>query len=82
MRLPDTGGHHRNWVDCIKSREQPVADVEKGARTVSLIHLGNQAYWNHRTLRWDPKNWQFLDQADNRLLDYARRDPWQLPSVS
>ena len=42
--LPRSPGHHRNWLDCIKSRKAPVADVEKGARTVSMIHLGNLAY--------------------------------------
>lgn len=80
-RLPVSPGHHRNWLDCIKSREVPVADVEFGARTVSLIHLGNLAYWHRRTFGWDPAKWQFTDQADNQYLDYTRRDPWQLPSA-
>jgi hypothetical protein len=80
-RLPEAPGHHRNWLDCIASRERPVADVEKGARTVSMIHLGNLAYWHQRTFGWDPQRWQFVDPADNPLLDRPRRDPWQLPSV-
>ncbi|MCH2213243.1 MAG: Gfo/Idh/MocA family oxidoreductase [Fuerstiella sp.] len=74
-------GHHRNWIDCIKSREAPVAEVEKGARTVSIIHLGNLAYWHHKTLKWNPSKWKFEDSADNHLLDRERRDPWQLPAV-
>ncbi len=81
VHLPKSPGHHRNWIDCIKSREAPVAEVEKGARTVSIIHLGNLAYWNQKKLRWDPQQWKFADAADNQLLDRQRRDPWQLPKV-
>jgi predicted dehydrogenase len=81
VHLPVTPGHHRNWLDSIKSRELPIADVEKGARTVTVIHLGNLAYWNHKTLRWDPQSWSFRDDSDNALLDVPRRDPWKLPEA-
>ena len=74
-------GHHRNWLDCIKTRERPVADVEIGARTVTIVHLGNLAYWNDRAFQWDPKNWTFGDPADSKLQDRERRDPWSLPEV-
>jgi len=82
VRLFRSPGHHRNWIDCILSRESPVAPVEAGARTVTVIHLGNLAYWNHRKLRWDPKAWRFVgDEEANRWLDRDRRDPWKLPAV-
>ncbi len=76
-------GHHRNWLDCIKSREPCVAPVEAGARTVTVIHLGNLAYWYGRRFQWDPENWRFVDdeQANAELRDRPRRDPWQLPEV-
>ncbi len=74
-------GHHRNWIDCIKSRATPVADIEYGARTVTMIHLGNLAYWHRRPFGWDPEQWKFADAADMELLDRPRRDPWQLPDV-
>ncbi len=81
VHLPKSPGHHRDWLDCIKSRKMPVAEVEKGARTVTIIHLGNLAYWNRKTLKWNPQEWQFEDPANNKLLDRERRDPWQLPEV-
>lgn len=43
VHLPKSPGHHRNWLDCVKSREAPIAEVEKGARTAAIIHLGNLA---------------------------------------
>jgi len=75
-------GHHRNWLDAIKSRGRPVADVEAGARTVTIVLLGNLAYWHHRRLRWDPQKWQFVGDAEaNTWLDCPRRNPWQLPEA-
>jgi predicted dehydrogenase len=80
--VPRTKGHHRDWVDCIRSRNQPVADVEAGARTATLCHLTNLAYWNRRKLKWDAQNWRFIgDSEANTWLDRARRDPWHLPKV-
>ena len=81
VHLFKSPGHHRNWLDCIKSREAPVAEVEKGARTVTIVHLGNLAYWNQKRLKWNPKSWEFEEPADNQWLDRERRDPWQLPEV-
>lgn len=81
VHLPKSPGHHRNWLDCIQSREMPIAEVEKGARTAAIIHLGNLAYQNQKTLKWDPEAWQFDDPVDRPLLDRERRDPWQLPKV-
>ncbi len=82
VHLYESPGHHRDWINCIRSRKRPVADVEIGARSVTVVHLGNLAYWHGRRLRWDPKNWQFIgDEAANKWLDRERRDPWQLPAV-
>ena len=82
IHLAKSPGHHRNWLDCIRSRQKPLADVEIGARSVAITILGNLAYWNHRVLKWDPVKWEFVgDKEANTWLDRDRRDPWQLPSV-
>ena len=79
VHLFESRDHHRNWVDCIKSREKPVAEVEVGARSVTVCHLFNLAYWNRKSYKYDPKNWCFDNETDNQQLDRQRRDPWQLP---
>jgi len=82
VHLYHSPGHQRDWLNCIRSRERPICDVEIGARSVTVCHLGNLAYWNHRKLHWDPNQWQFVDDAAaNEWLDRERRDPWQLPAV-
>lgn len=82
VHLYESPGHHRDWVNCIRSRKRPVADVEIGARSVAVTILGNLAYWHHRKLRWDPKGWDFIDDREaSGWLDRERRAPWGLPEV-
>jgi predicted dehydrogenase len=75
-------GHHRNWIDCIRSRQLPLCDVEIGARTAAIIQLGNLAYWHGRRLKWNPQRWEFEgDREANGWRDRERRDPWVLPKA-
>lgn len=74
--------HMRNWLDCIKSREKPAADVEIGHRSTTVCHLGNIARWAGRKLRWDPVTETFPDDPQaNTYLDRERRKPYTLPKV-
>ena len=82
VHLYESPGHQRDWLNCIRTRQKPICDVEIGARSVTVCHLGNLAYWNHRKLRWDPKSWHFVDDAEaNQWLDRERRAGYELPSV-
>lgn len=73
--------HMQNWVDCIRTRNRPVADVEIGHRSVSACHLGNIVRRVGRPLKWDPKQEQFVDDADaNALLTRTRRQGYELPA--
>jgi predicted dehydrogenase len=82
VHLYKSPGHQRDWLNCLKTRKKPICDVEIGARSVTVCHLGNLAYWNHKTLKWDPKKWQFVDDAgDNKWLDRERREGFELPKV-
>jgi predicted dehydrogenase len=82
FHIPKSPGHQRDWLNCVRSRKRPICDVEIGARSVTVCHLGNLAYWNHRKLRWDPKKWQFVGDAEaNKWLDRERREGFQLPKV-
>jgi predicted dehydrogenase len=78
FRLPYVGNNHRqNWIDCIRSRRRPVADVEIGARTAQVCQLANIGYQLRRMLRWDPVRQEFVDNAEvNRLRSRENRAPW------
>jgi predicted dehydrogenase len=74
--------HLQNWLDCIRSRKLPVADVEIGHRSVSVCHLANIARATGRVLRWDPKSEVFLqDEAANQFLTRKRRPGFELPNI-
>ena len=74
--------HVQNWLDCIRSREKPICDVEIGHRSATICHLGNIARWTGRRLRWDPVKEVFPDDAEaNEFLDRRRRKPYELPKV-
>lgn len=76
--LPAVGTNHRqNWLDCIRSRQRPVADVEIGCRSAQVCQLGNIGYQLRRALRWDPEREEFLrDDEANRLRSRENRAPW------
>ncbi len=80
IHLYKSDNHIQNWIDCIRSREKPVADVEIGHRSTSIAHLGNIARWLGRRLKWDPQKEIFPgDDEANKYLDRPRRKGYELP---
>ena len=79
LRLYSSNNHHHDWFNCIRTRQRPICDVEIGARSVTVCHLGNIAYRLERPLKWDPQKGQFVnDDLANRMLHRAYRGPWTL----
>jgi predicted dehydrogenase len=72
--------HMQNWLDCIRSRELPVADVEIGHRSITVCHLANIARQWGRPLKWNPVEEQFAgDENADALVDRPRRKGYELP---
>jgi predicted dehydrogenase len=79
VRLYKSDNHLTDWLKSIRSRQLPICDVEIGARSVTVCHLGNLAYWNKCALRWDPVKEKFVRGAgDNKWLDREKRAPWKV----
>jgi predicted dehydrogenase len=71
--------HIRSFLDCVKSRQRPTADVEEGHRTAAMCHLGNISTKLGRTLRWDAEKEQVVNDPEaNELLMRPYRGPWRL----
>jgi hypothetical protein len=80
--LYESKHHFQNWLDCIKTREKPAADVEIGHRACTICHLGGIAREVGRRLTWDPGREIFPGDDDaNALLQRPQRKPFQLPEV-
>jgi len=74
-----TERHMRNFLDCIKSRERPKADVEIGHRSTTFSHLGNISLKTKSRLDWDAENERIINNEEaNQLLHYEYRPPWKL----
>ena len=82
IHLVKSDNHMRNWLECIRSRQRPVADVEIGHRSATVCHLGNIARWLGRRLRWNAAGEHFVDDAEaDTYLDRPRRKPYELPAT-
>lgn len=79
IRLPQSADHFRNFIDCVLSREEPVAPIEQAHRSITIAHLGNIAMLLGRDLEWDPEAERVVgDEAANAMLSREMRDPWRL----
>jgi len=69
--------HARNFLDCVKSRQMPVADVEEGHRVSVACHLANLSLRLGRALRWDVEKEEIIgDREAAAQLERPYRKPW------
>ena len=72
-------GEQRNFLDCVKSRQDPYFPAEIGHRCCTVMHLGNISMQLGRKLQWDPAKEEFInDETANRFLSRPYRSPWRL----
>jgi Oxidoreductase family, C-terminal alpha/beta domain len=78
---PDGQGRHvRNFLDCVKTRQKPNADIEIGHLSTRLCHLGNIAYRVGKTLTFDAHREAFHDAEANALLSRQYSSRFEMPS--
>ncbi len=76
----DQNTHARNFIDCIKSRKGPNAEIETGHLSTVLCHLGNIAARTGRTIHYDAKTETIKGDAEaNRLVKREYRAHWSTP---
>src|SRR5260370_6726993 len=69
--------HVRNFLDCVKTRQRPIADVEDGHRTATACHLANISLRVGRKVRWDAGKEEIVGDAEaSKLLVRSDRKPW------
>ena len=77
-----SGLHEKNFIDCIRSRDTPHADVEIGRLSTTICHLGNICTHLGRSVVFDPKTETFGDdKAANAYLTKQYREGYGLPKV-
>ena len=79
IRLYKSNNHKQNFLECIRSRSEPVAPVEIGHRSNTVCILGYIAMLLGRKLKWDTERERFVNDAQaNQLLSRPMRSPWKL----
>jgi predicted dehydrogenase len=76
--------HTKYFVDNVRSRKDPFANIEAGVRATAVACMGNVAAWTGRKLAWDAEAWTFKgdDEANAKYLFRAYRKPWDLVNFS
>jgi predicted dehydrogenase len=79
--VPVPTDHWQNWIDCIKSREQPRSSLRSMAQTSIVCHLANASLLAGQPVRWRKESMDIVGSAGKDTLSYTReyRKPWQLP---
>lgn len=80
IRLYKSTDHYGDFLNSMRTRKPPICDVSVGARTATVCHLANLAYWYNRSFRWDPEKQRFDNDAEANMfyMDIDRRDPWKI----
>jgi hypothetical protein len=79
VKLYESRGHVRNFLDCVKSRNPTVAPVETGHHSTIPGHLGLIAMLTGRKIRWDAEKEEIIGDAEaGKLLTRDYRGPWKL----
>lgn len=79
VKLYESKGHHRNFLDCVKSRQPTITPVETAHHSAIPGHLGLIAMLTGRKIKWDVKHEKILnDRGASELLTRPYRAPWHL----
>jgi predicted dehydrogenase len=71
--------HADNFLECVRTRKQPICDANVAHRAASALLLGGIVKQLKRRLMWDPHTEQFVkDDEANRMLSIAKRPPWYI----
>jgi hypothetical protein len=70
--------HIRGFLDCVRTRKQPVCSAEVAHRATTACHAANICLCLGRPLTWDPTKEEFVgDELANRMRSRALREPWR-----
>lgn len=79
VRLYRSANHARNFIDCVISRQEPIAPIEQAHRSITIAHLGNISLRLGRDVQWDPQTERFKnDEKANEMRSRPMRKPWTL----
>ncbi len=77
IKLYRSEEQHGNWLECIKTRKEPISPVEIGHRACTVCLISHIAMKLDRKLEWDPTKERFKnDDLANSMLSRPQRYPY------
>lgn len=79
VRLERSPGHHRQFLECVRTRRATLTPAATALRSATPGYLGLISILTGRAIRWDPVKQRILDDPEAaRLLARPMRGPWRL----
>jgi hypothetical protein len=79
VKLYESKGHWRNFLDCVKSRQPTITPVQTAHHSAIPGHLGLISMLTGRKINWDVKSEKIHgDSEASKLLTRSYRAPWKL----
>jgi predicted dehydrogenase len=77
IHLPVSHGQERNFIECVKTRQRPVSNLDDAVHSDIISHVSDIAVRSGRKLTWDPVKEDFIgDPEATQRLSRAAREPW------
>jgi predicted dehydrogenase len=73
-----TQTHWANFIECIWTRQKPIADIELGARSTVTALLGNISLRAGTRLEFDFDTWSSPQKEAHQFITHNYREPWKL----
>ena len=74
IELYKSTNHHKNWLECVKSRKEPITPVNNGHHVFTACAISWIAMKLQRPLTWDAKAEKFIgDDEANKMLRRPER---------
>ena len=70
--------HYKDWIDCMRTRKQPICNPEVGHRSATLCNMAIIAEKLGKPLKWDPVKEKFNNRDANKLKSYRYRGDWSV----
>jgi len=79
VHLIQSRNHGGNFIESVRSRKDPVSNIEDAVRSDLISHVSDIAIRTGRTVLWDPVKENFInDEQATRMMSRAHREPWRL----
>jgi len=79
VHLPQSGNHGGNFLEAVKTRQDPVSNIEDAVHSDIISHVSDLAIRCGRKIVWDPVAEEIIgDEQASRMLTRAYREPWRL----